>query len=590
MVHVIAPPLAYVAPNSTNPVPPFVSWQTAATNIQDAVDAVVYGAHILVTNGTYQTGGRVFYGALTNRLVVNKPVLVQSVNGPQATSISGNPVIGDTAVRCVYLTNGATLSGFTLSNGGTRAAGDSSKEQSGGGIWCESSSSVVLNCLIISNKANVYGGGIRGGSMTNCTLLANAATGSGGGAYSNVMQGCLLSNNTAIISYGGISGGGASSCTLVSCTLVSNMTDTPYSFPASGGGAVDSTLTDCTLTGNSGKDGGGANNCTLRSCSLSYNSAGNGGGGAASCTMTGCSMVSNSAAMGGGCYNSSGTNCLVQGNTSGYQGGGACGSVLYNSVLTGNSAPGSAGGGGAANPSGTGCTLINCTVSGNSAYYRAGGVDSSTLWNSIVTSNTAPDTSNWFGGVLNYSCTTPLPAGVGNITDPPNFVAGTFQLATDSPCINAGTNSYSLPGNDLAGNPRNVAGTVDLGAYESQSPALLAVFTWLQGYGLSTHASFVYGDTDRDGMNNWQEWKAGTIPTNASSNLKLQSLTKTNGVTVNWSSVTSRNYYVERSTNLSVTPAFSVIKSNIVGLPATTTFTDTNPPAAGAVFYRVGVQ
>ena len=596
VIHVIAPPLSYVDPASSNPVPPFSSWATAATNIQDAVDAVVYGAHILVTNGTYQTGGRVVYGALTNRVVINKPVVVQSVNGPSMTAIQGNPVIGDSAVRCAYLTNGATLSGFTLLNGATRAAGDGSKEQSGGGAWCESTNAVVSNCLLISNKVNVYGGGIRGGSLSNCSLIANSAIGSGGGAYLSFMQGCLLSNNTAIISYGGISGGGASSCTLVGCTLVSNVTDTPYSFPASGGGAVDSTLTSCSLIGNSGKDGGGANNSTLRTCTLVANNAGNGGGAAAASTLVGCLMISNSSAMGGGCYDSIGTNCVLQQNSSGYQGGGAAGGSLYNCLLTGNSAPGSVGGGAAANPSGVGTTLWNCTVVGNSAYYRGGGVDSCTVWNSIVTSNSAtnsPDSPNWFGGTLNYCCTTPLPgAGASNITNAPLFVdqpGGNFRLETNSPCINAGTNGYVPSGPDLAGNPRVVSGTVDLGAYECQSPALLACFAWLQSYGLSTHASALYADADQDGMNNWQEWVAGTVPTNANSNLRLQSLVVAPAsLRLRWNSDTAHTYFVQRAGSLKTPISFSGLRSNIAGLPGTTEFTDTTLPAAGLAFYRVG--
>ena len=159
----------YVNVNSTNATLPFTTWSTAAMTIQDAIDAADPGDEILVTNGVYQTGGRSI-----NRVAVDKPLVVRSVNGPQFSVIEGRQV---PAIRCVYLTNGASLLGFTLTNGATPSLYDvSQRVASGGAVWCESKDAVVANCVMVANSARQQGGGAYQGTLYSCTIVNNQVT------------------------------------------------------------------------------------------------------------------------------------------------------------------------------------------------------------------------------------------------------------------------------------------------------------------------------------------------------------------------------------------------------------------------------
>ncbi|MGO9199654.1 MAG: choice-of-anchor Q domain-containing protein [Limisphaerales bacterium] len=571
----------YVSQGSTNPTPPYTNWATAATNIQQALDAAAAGDEVVVTDGVYSGG-----------LLVTNPLALQSVNGPQFTVVDGGSMN-----RCVSLTNGASLSGFTLTNG-YAYGGD------GGGVWCASANAFLTNCVIGGNWARPAlmdpgkggnGGGAQGGTLYNCTLTRNYASDwFGGGSYGSTLYNCSLTYNEAYEGGGGaygstlynctltsnsttVDGGGADGCTLYNCTLTSNGTGNGDLNYGSGGGAYGSALTNCTLRGNGAYWGGGAcastlSNCTLRdNAVVGYEAL---GGGADGCTLFNCTLAGNWAS---GEYNS---------------GGGACGGALYNCSLTGNSAQS---GGGSYQ-----ATLYNCTLTGNlsSSGTNAfggdgGGAYGGVLYNCIVYFNTGAPGENIGGsGLMNYCCTTPLPTnGVGNITNAPLFVdyaGGNLRLQSGSPCIDAGWNGYVTTTTDLDGRPRIVGGTVDMGAYEFQQGVSGAFVGWLQQYGLPTNGSADFIDSDGDGLNNWQEWICGTCPTNPLSTLRLlsPSIASTNA-TVTWQSVAGVTYFLERSTNLA--SPFTHLASFLMGQPGTTSYADTNVAGAGPLFYRVGV-
>lgn len=567
----------YVDANGSNPAPPYLDWTTAATNIQDAVDACVAGDLVIVTNGVYASGGRKANGFnLTNRVVINQAITVQSVNGPGVTTIQGyTPVTtnGPSAVRCVLLTNNASLIGFTIAGGATLATGDTLNEMSGGGIWCASSNTMVFNCVVISNSCLTYGGGAFQGTLLGCTLTNNSSQNFGGGAFACVLSNCMVAGNLALTN-----GGGAYSGVLYNCTVSGNLAF------LKGGGAAQSVLHNCTVSGNSSVSNPGQDASS--------------GGGVGNCAVFNSLITSNLSGEGGGAYFSVLADCIVSSNLALFRGGGASMSNSTNCLFFQNSATNDALGGGAALGS-----YVNCTFVSNSATGGGGGVYGGNAQNCIIYYNSSgapPDqgpTSNYLAIDADYCCTTPAINGSGNITNEPAFADlanGDFHLQSNSPCINSGNNIFVSVTSDLDGNPRIVAGTVDIGTYEYQTPTSVLSYAWAQQYGLPTDGSADHLDLDGTGMNNWQKWIAGLNPTNPASVLLMlmpSTDTNTGGAVLRWKSVSNRTYYIQRATNLAMKPAFVSIRSNFAGtLTGTNGCADSAATGPGPYFYRVGVE
>jgi len=367
-----ATPIHYVSLNGGN-VSPYDSWATAATNIQDAVDAAIAGDTVRVTNGTYN---------LPTTLIVSNALTLASVNGPDDTTISGG-----NSFTCLNLANHAVVvDGFTIRDAYTYNG-------NGGGVACSDNTPVITNCILTANTA-FHGAGAFRGTLRDCQIINNTCRYSGGGTCLSILYNCTVSNNTC---------------------------------EAEGGGVYYGSATDCTITDNAGGWGGGTAFANLLRCTVSGNRA--------------------TAYYGGGVHYGTANNCIITDNEAPDHGGGSSYATCNNCVISGNRSGTSGAGSYYSN-------LSNCTVTDNTAAQHAGGVHYGNVYNSIVVDNyVGGSVSNWNGGAYTYTCTTPLPAGVGNITDDPVLLSRS-HIATNSPCIGAGSASYPT-GTDIDGEAWN---------------------------------------------------------------------------------------------------------------------------------------
>ncbi len=512
------------------------SWTDAYNYLQDALTAAGSGSEIWAAQGTYRPDANTAHSGGTN----NRDATFQLENGvaiyggfptgggsrdpnTYTTILSGDiNVPNDGSDNSYHVVTGsgtdstAVLDGFTITKGYAYTK-EMGVNYSGGGMYNDSGSPTLANCIFTGNSAGGNYGSACGGGMynsnssptlTNCTFSGNSAEDYeaycyGGGMYnvssSPTLTNCTFSGNEA--------GGFDNSCgggiynedgnpILTNCTFSGNETQGwSYAF---GGGIYNAsgslTLTNCTFSGNQAD---------------SWNSAYGGGiyNASGSPTLTNCTFNNNSAyspscsGYGGGILNVSGsptlTNCIFSGNqaVSGMHDGGYGGGIfntgsnldITNCIFSGNQASGGAPdgshGGGIFN---TGSSNIsNCTLTGNSAVgdygsSSGGGIYSSgspIITDCILWANSAPIGPQIYGSpTVTFSDVQGGWTGTGNINADPCFVTGpdgnyylsqiTAGQAVDSPCVDAGSDTAANLEMDLFTTRTDQLpdiGTVDMG-------------------------------------------------------------------------------------------------------------------------------
>ena len=484
-----------------------VGFTNNSANYGGAIQA--YGAVISAINSDFVGGIAQIEGGAFN---VNKCVSVE-VNGcnfseNSATTNGGavffyvwdqSSVLPFTSINSVYRNNTAgrnggaiatnyanvTVEGGEFVNNSVPNGKDGSVEGEGGAIRTEVGSIAVSGATFTANNAAI-GGALR--------LQAGEAT----------ISDSTFTDNIAI-EFGGAIQAWNAPITVESSDFTGNTC-------AGRGGAIQMIAavsletTACNFTENTASEYGGAIDFGWSSASSQFvstasnytgNEVGNNGGAihlfSATATINGGALTNNSAdGVGGAVYVNSGeltiSDAVLTGNRA--LSGGAVQAlglpfVITNSLVADNTGEY----GGAFHLEDVDSTITNCTIannevgtSGGGIYFKdPSGVHTTTIANSIIALNVAPDGSDMrvitpetttVVGYSNLTSFTDWNSGSGNATYDAScslFATGGYELAPDSQAVDVGNNDYVVDSYDLVGKTRIVNNVVDLGAYEFQS-------------------------------------------------------------------------------------------------------------------------
>jgi hypothetical protein len=188
-----------------------------------------------------------------------------------------------------------------------------------------------------------------------------------------------------------------------------------------------------------------------------------------------------------------------------------------------------------------------------------------------------------------------------------NIDVSAYDVANGTSIVLADYASVGWSGDDLVFDPtvHIVAGGSDLSgilSFDTDASALVLTLreghtskgtphSWLSAYGLVVGGDYEAADridSDFDGMLNWEEHVAGTIPTNSASVLEAAVVhVSTNQLVIDWQAVSARTYTVWLATNL-VDAAWTQKVVNVPGIEPS--ITSTVQFDGARAFLRVGVK
>ncbi len=484
--------------------PPYDTWATAATNIQDALDAVTADyAVVLVADGVY-------VGVSNKNLRFPAyPVLLASTNGPDHSVIdcewSGRGVLFDGGEDWRTV-----IANLTIRHG--------SNVNYGAGIYCITSSPTIVGCVLSRNWAYVSqtqgaGGGIAvsNGSprIMSSRLEYNAAAEQGAGIF-------LL----------------GASVTITNCSLQYNIVQEQAVEENNRGGGIyvedsDAVITDCVIFDNDARALGGgiavmsAGNVVIRDSRIERNQARRDGG--------------------GGYFNGVDSlhveRVMWRRNASRRYGGGLAllassvwiqSSVIWDNWAVNPNNPNDPKRGGGLYMASGSLLMENCTIltnrcagsnSGGGLYYE------SSAWgtnrNVIIWANTPQQVMTnshrvvFTNGFIQGWTDDPLH---NNRADDPKLRPGDFRLLSDSPCIDAG--SDAAPALDFDAEARwdhpdhAGAGIVDVGADEFVDTDEDGLPDQWERDHFGNLDEDGGDDFDEDGLTNLEEYELGTDPAN----------------------------------------------------------------------------